>query len=453
MAPPPPPASPQESNAGNLVADCLRYALHGDCCLINGGLLRADAIQGPGPYTVKNLVDLLPMATQAVMLEVPGALFPSILNNAVCKFPVLEGRFGQVSGLSFDFDSDLPPGSRVLLDTIKVAGDPLDKARRYKFVTTAYLSLGKDGYDAFADPSVKILIDEENGVTVPTVLRNYFRESHVIGAFSSRMANAGSSRIAPVVKGRITNIRGDPRVTKQDKAALQIQRIARARQSRAMVRAKKALMVEAAGEAPAALTAAAAAAETDSPKAETFETIMSTEFAAQQEDGRKIAELKLEEAKEAHIEAINEDTKHDAEAEAAAAAEKDAADSRRYSEDAEAAAAKAKKIVDAKRYTVDADAAAAAKKHADSVAIAIAVFVTADAAEEAKQHADEVALAAAATVEIIAVAAAATVPSSSESVAVSTSKSMKENPRVSPEVSAMKAAPAVSPGQNGSCCG
>ncbi len=47
----------QESNVGNLVADCLRRSLHADCCLINGGLLRADRVQGPGKYIVKDLVD------------------------------------------------------------------------------------------------------------------------------------------------------------------------------------------------------------------------------------------------------------------------------------------------------------------------------------------------------------------------------------------------------------
>lgn len=75
----------QESNAGNLVADCLRRVLHADCCLINGGLLRADRVQGPGKYLVKDLVDLLPMATQAVLLEVPGALIPALLENSVAK--------------------------------------------------------------------------------------------------------------------------------------------------------------------------------------------------------------------------------------------------------------------------------------------------------------------------------------------------------------------------------
>jgi 5'-nucleotidase len=126
----------RETNAGNLVADLVRKTLHGDVALINGGTLRADRMQGPGEYTVKDLVDLLPMPTQCVLLEVTGSLFASILENSVAKFPVLEGRFGQVSGMSFSFDPEKPEGSRVLRDSILVGGKPLDPAHKYKFVTT-----------------------------------------------------------------------------------------------------------------------------------------------------------------------------------------------------------------------------------------------------------------------------------------------------------------------------
>ena len=46
---------------------------------------------------------------------------------------------------------------RILHDTVKVAGRPLEPETRYKVATTAYLALGKDGYDAFKDPEVKLL--------------------------------------------------------------------------------------------------------------------------------------------------------------------------------------------------------------------------------------------------------------------------------------------------------
>ena len=180
----------RETNAGNLVADLLRKTMHGDVCLINGGTLRADRFQGPGEYTVKDLVDLLPMPTQCVMLEVVGSLFQSILENSVAKYPVLEGRFGQVSGMSFEFDPEQPAGQRVLKESIKVGGKPLDLEHRYKFVTTEYLSGGKDGYTAFADASVKTLVDHEEGPCIPAVIRNHFRLVNV----ASKMMGAGGPK-------------------------------------------------------------------------------------------------------------------------------------------------------------------------------------------------------------------------------------------------------------------
>jgi adenylate kinase family enzyme/2',3'-cyclic-nucleotide 2'-phosphodiesterase (5'-nucleotidase family) len=182
----------RESNAGNLVADLLRKSLHGDCALINGGTLRADRIQGPGEYKVKDLVDLLPMPTQCVLLEIPGELFPSILENAVAKYPVLEGRFGQVSGMKYKFDPEQPAGSRIVPGSIEVCGKPLNNAQRYKFVTTEYLAGGKDGYTAFADPSVKMLVDAEEGPCIPTVLRNHFRLVNV----AQKILKASSSNKA-----------------------------------------------------------------------------------------------------------------------------------------------------------------------------------------------------------------------------------------------------------------
>ena len=82
----------KESNAGNLVADILVQAHHhkgAECCIINGGLLRADRVQGPGKYLVKDLVDILPMSTISVLLGVPGKLFGSILENSVCVALIL----------------------------------------------------------------------------------------------------------------------------------------------------------------------------------------------------------------------------------------------------------------------------------------------------------------------------------------------------------------------------
>jgi 5'-nucleotidase len=52
---------------------------------------------------------------------------------------------------------------------------PLDPAALYTVSTKAYLLSGRDGYDAFLDPSVEVLVDSEGGPILPSIVRNHFR--------------------------------------------------------------------------------------------------------------------------------------------------------------------------------------------------------------------------------------------------------------------------------------
>lgn len=48
------------------------------------------------------------------------------LENGVSQYPKLEGRFPQVSGLEFGFDSSKLPGQRVEQLLVKVQGEHID---------------------------------------------------------------------------------------------------------------------------------------------------------------------------------------------------------------------------------------------------------------------------------------------------------------------------------------
>ena len=101
-----------------------------------------------------------------------GAQVLEALENGVSMYPRLEGRFPAVSGVSFTFDAELPPGSRVVPGSVRVGGAPLDMTRQYSVATREYLSQGKDGYDVFT--RAKILKDREQGPIIPNLLRNHF---------------------------------------------------------------------------------------------------------------------------------------------------------------------------------------------------------------------------------------------------------------------------------------
>ena len=54
-----------------------------------------------------------------------GRQIISALENSVSQYPSLEGRFAQVAGVRFGFDSQLPPGQRIDPENVKVQGFPL----------------------------------------------------------------------------------------------------------------------------------------------------------------------------------------------------------------------------------------------------------------------------------------------------------------------------------------
>ena len=69
---------------------------------------------------------ILPMVDPLTVLKITGEQLLMALENGVCQYPKHEGRFPQVSGLSFSFDPKQPSGHRVLRNTVKVNGEDLN---------------------------------------------------------------------------------------------------------------------------------------------------------------------------------------------------------------------------------------------------------------------------------------------------------------------------------------
>jgi 5'-nucleotidase len=133
----------RETTMGNFVADVVMAALNADAAFLNSGSFRSDQIHKAGPFTLEDLMNVFPIQDPCLLLEVPGRLFPSILENSVSCYPATEGRFLQLSGVRFDFNPGKPAGSRVVRDSIYVKNEPLDESRLYKVATSSYLRSGK----------------------------------------------------------------------------------------------------------------------------------------------------------------------------------------------------------------------------------------------------------------------------------------------------------------------
>ena len=108
-----------------------------------------------------------------MILSFPGDQVLACLENGVCMYPKLEGRFPQVSGISFAFDDKKPAGARVDPAFVKIGDEYIDRAKKYHMVTKAYLANGKDGYDVLTE--AKQLIDEENGPALTYAVQNHFK--------------------------------------------------------------------------------------------------------------------------------------------------------------------------------------------------------------------------------------------------------------------------------------
>lgn len=161
-----------ETNLGNWVCDVILAATAADCVILNSGTLRSDKIHPPGPFTMRDLMTIVPITDPLVVIEVSGEQLLAALENAVCAYPKLEGRFPQVAGLSFSFYPDRVPGSRVERRLVKVGDEYVKEDSKYHLATKEYLQQGSDGYVMFRD--AKVLVDDENCPELGIAIQNHF---------------------------------------------------------------------------------------------------------------------------------------------------------------------------------------------------------------------------------------------------------------------------------------
>lgn len=175
----------QEAAIGNLIADALRAQSGADITIINGGGIRGNT-QYPAGATLsrRDILTEMPFANRTVKLAVTGDMIRAALENGVSDVANAAGRFPQVSGLSFTADLTKPPGQRI--ETIIVAGRPLDPAASYTLATNDYMASGGDGYLALE--AGKPLLGARDGKLMANDVMAYI---------------TAQKTVAPKVEGRI----------------------------------------------------------------------------------------------------------------------------------------------------------------------------------------------------------------------------------------------------------
>lgn len=179
----------EETKIGNLIADSIKLVTQADIAVINGGAIRSSLYQGD--IYGEDLKVVCPFDDKIVVLKIDGDVIWRMLENSLstCTDEFPGGRFLQVSGISYTFDSSKPIGSR-LQSVVLENGTAIQRNQSYTLAVNDYMA-GKQGYaegngdgymmlnyydDATEKGNVS-LVDETN-MTYQDAMKYYF-EHHM----------------------------------------------------------------------------------------------------------------------------------------------------------------------------------------------------------------------------------------------------------------------------------
>ena len=200
-----------ETNLGDFCADAYRAMVGADIAFANGGGIRADIEEGN--ITYEEIINVHPFGNEICMIETTGQDILDALEVGACEYPVENGGFLQVSGLSYTIDPSIPSnvvfnerGQFVKVDgkyrvtEVIVGNEPLVLNKTYTLASHNYMiKNGGDGYTMFMDDKmIKDSVVIDNGALI-----NYITEN-LNGVISDEYKNPkGSGRI--IIKENISS--------------------------------------------------------------------------------------------------------------------------------------------------------------------------------------------------------------------------------------------------------
>jgi 5'-nucleotidase len=143
----------QECEMGNLVADAMldRVADQGvTIAIANSGGLRASI--DAGDVTMGEVLTVLPFQNTLATFKISGQGVIDALENGVSQVEEVKGRFPQVAGLRFTWDTNVAPNEGRVIEVMVATGDgfvKIDPSATYSVVTNNYVRNGGDGYKMF----------------------------------------------------------------------------------------------------------------------------------------------------------------------------------------------------------------------------------------------------------------------------------------------------------------
>ena len=171
----------RETALGNLLTDVAREQMQTDVAVLNGGSIRINDNIPPGPITKYDMEGIFYYTNTLVAFRVTGQQLLDMLRNSVSRVDAGDGRFLQVSGLSFTYH---PTGNAYVVNAedVKIGGKPLDVGATYSVASIDYMYLRgtEDGYQLFGDATRPPKMNESREADYRTTVEAYLREKGTV---------------------------------------------------------------------------------------------------------------------------------------------------------------------------------------------------------------------------------------------------------------------------------
>lgn len=137
-----------DSPMGDVIADSMLAAMapqQAVAAFMNPGGVRAGL--AAGPITYEQAYTAEPFGNQVVALQLTGQQVLSLLEQQwdnVSKPGVLS-----VAGITYAYDGGAPKGHKVIGDSVRIGGQPLNPVALYRVATNNFLASGGDGFTVF----------------------------------------------------------------------------------------------------------------------------------------------------------------------------------------------------------------------------------------------------------------------------------------------------------------
>ena len=196
----------RECEMGNLVSDAIldRVKDQGVQIVVqNGGGLRASIEQGV--ITMGEVLTVLPFQNTLATFQISGKDIVASLEAGVSQIEEVKGRFPQVAGLKYSFDTSVAPNAG-RVKSVEVMEDgawkPIDAAKLYTVATNNFVRQGGDGYRLFADnaqnaydygPSLEQVVADYLTANRPYTPKLDGRITEIAATVAAAPADAGST--------------------------------------------------------------------------------------------------------------------------------------------------------------------------------------------------------------------------------------------------------------------